>query len=108
VGKKNFGVWYDPGNVCYYSDGKLDPAEDAAAVDGLVRGMSVKDYRRPKRVDVTPGTGEVNFPAVMARLKKGGFTAGPLVIECLSPGDLRTLSEEAKRARKFVEELVRA
>ncbi len=108
VGKKNFAVWYDPGNVAYYSDGKIDPVEDAASVDGLVRGMSVKDYGKPKRVDVTPGTGLVNFPAVMTRLKQGGFTSGPLVIECLSPGDLATLLEEAKKARKFVEELVRA
>jgi len=108
VGKKDFGIWYDPGNVCYYSEGKLDPAEDAASVDGLVRGISVKDYQKPKRVDVTPGTGQVNFPAVMARLKKGGFTGGPLVVECLAPGDLKTLLEEAKKARKFVEELVRA
>lgn len=107
VGKKNFAVWYDPGNIAYYSDGKIDPAQDAASVDGLVRGMSVKDFRKPKRVDVTPGDGEVNFPAVMARLKRGGFTAGPLVIECLSPGDLPTLVQEAKKARKFVESLVR-
>ena len=25
VGHKNFGIWYDPGNIFYYSDGKLDP-----------------------------------------------------------------------------------
>jgi sugar phosphate isomerase/epimerase len=108
VGKKDFAIWYDPGNIAYYSDGKIDPAEDAASVDGLVRGMSVKDFQQPKRVDVTPGTGLVNFPAVMARLKKGGFTGGPLVIECLAPGDLKTLVEEAKKARTFVENLVRA
>jgi len=108
VGKKGFRIWYDPGNVLYYSDGKLDAVEDAATVDGLVCGMSVKDYQAPKRVDVTPGTGLVKFPAVMARLKKGGLTGGPLVVECLAPGDLKTLLEEAKKARKFVEELVRA
>lgn len=107
VGKKNFAVWYDAGNVAYYSDGKLDPVEDAASVNGLVCGMSVKDFAQPKRVDLTPGTGLVNFPAVMARLKQGGFTSGPLVIECLSPGELPTLVQEAKKARKFVEELVR-
>jgi sugar phosphate isomerase/epimerase len=106
VGKKNFGVWYDPGNVCYYSEGKLDPVKDAGTVDGLVRGMSVKDYRAPKRVDVTPGTGQVNFPGVMGRLAKGGFTSGPLVIECLSPGDLKALIQEATKARQFVEQLV--
>jgi len=36
VGKKNFAVWYDPGNIAFYSDGKLNPVEDAASVDGLV------------------------------------------------------------------------
>jgi sugar phosphate isomerase/epimerase len=107
VGKENFGVWYDPGNVFFYSDGKLNPIDDAASVDGLVRGMSIKDYRHPKRVDVTPGTGQVDFPAVMARLKKGGFTSGSLVIECLDPGDRKTLVGEATKARKFVEQLVR-
>jgi sugar phosphate isomerase/epimerase len=107
VGKENFGVWYDPGNVFYYSDGKLNPIEDAATVDGLVRGVSIKDYRHPQRVDVTPGTGQVDFPAVMARLKKGGFTSGPLVIECLNPGGRKALVAEARRAREFVEHLVR-
>jgi sugar phosphate isomerase/epimerase len=106
VGHKNFGLWYDPGNIFYYSAGKLDPVDDAATVDGIVQGMSVKDYRHPQRVDVTPGTGQVNFPAVMARLKKGGFIAGPLVIECLAPGDLKATLAEAKKARKFVEKLV--
>ena len=50
VGKKNFRLWYDPGNVFYYSDGKLDPVADAATVDGLVVGMSVKDFLPPKEV----------------------------------------------------------
>jgi sugar phosphate isomerase/epimerase len=108
VNHKNFTVWYDPGNIMYYSDGKLDPAQDAGTVDGLVRGMSIKDFAQPKRVDVTPGTGLVNFPGVMARLKQGGFTSGPLVIECLNPGDLKAITQEAKKARKFVEQLVRA
>ena len=108
VGQKNFALWYDPGNVFFYSKGELDPVVDAAAVDGIVRGMSVKDYMPPMRVELTPGTGKVNFPAVMARLKKGGFISGPLVIECLADGDSRFLVEEAKKARKFVEDLVRA
>ena len=74
VGKKNFGLWYDPGNIFYYSDGKLDPVEDAATVDGLVVGMSVKDYLPPKEVLVNIGSGKVDFPAVLRRLEKGGFT----------------------------------
>ena len=106
VGRKNFGLWYDPGNIFYYSDGKVDPVADSATVDGIVVGMSVKDYKHPKEVMVTPGTGQVNFPAVLARLKKGGFTTGPLIVETLAVGDLPALLAEAKKARKFLEDTV--
>ena len=105
VNHKNFRIWYDPGNIYYYSDGKLDPVDDAASVDGLVVGMCIKDYKHPKKVDLTPGTGMVDFPAVMARLKQGGFTGGPLVVECLEPGDLEQTLAEARKVRLFLEEL---
>jgi hypothetical protein len=67
--------------------------------------MCVKDYRHPKNVAVTPGTGQVNFPAVLARLKKGGFTGGPLIVECLEPADAEKTLGEAKKARLFLENL---
>jgi len=106
VGHKNFRIWYDPGNILYYSNAKLDPVADAAAVDGLVVGMCVKDYKHPKNVLVTPGTGMVDFPAVLARLKKGGFRRGPLVVECLKRGQLKQTLAEAKKARLFLKALV--
>ena len=105
VGHKNFRLWYDPGNIFYYSDGKLDPVDDAASVDGLVIGLSVKDYRPPKEVMVTPGTGQVNFRQVLARLRQGGFTRGPLIVECLERGDAAKVTAEARKARQFLEEL---
>lgn len=106
VGHRNFGLWYDPGNIYYYSDGQIDPVDDAATVDSLVVGMSVKDYLHPKRVDVTPGAGKVDFALVMARLIKGGFTRGPLIVETLAGGDQAKLLAEAKKSRVFVEDLV--
>lgn len=106
VNKKNFRLWYDPGNIFYYSDGRLNPVDDAATVDGLVVGMSVKDFLPPKSVDVTPGTGMVDFPKVLARLKQGGFTSGPLIVECLKPGTQAELLEEAKKAHSFLTSLV--
>jgi sugar phosphate isomerase/epimerase len=105
VHHKDFRIWYDPGNIYYYSDGKLDPVTDAATVDGLVVGMSVKDFRLPKEVLVTPGKGMVDFPKVFARLKQGGFTHGPLVVECLEQGDAKQITAEAKQAREFLEKL---
>jgi sugar phosphate isomerase/epimerase len=105
IGHKNFRLWYDPGNVFYYSDGKLDPVDDAAAVAGVVAGMIVKDFRPPKDVELTPGTGKVNFAKVLSRLQKDGFTHGPLVVECLDHGDLDHVNAEAVKARRFMEAL---
>ncbi|MHC4726805.1 MAG: sugar phosphate isomerase/epimerase family protein [Planctomycetota bacterium] len=105
VGHRNFGIWYDPGNIYYYSDGKRDPVDDAPTVDGLVVGMCIKDYKHPKNVAITPGTGQVNFPAVFERLKEGGFTRGPLIIECLDPGDVERTIVQARKTRLFLEEL---
>ena len=105
VGKKNFGLWYDPGNIFYYSDGKLDPVQDAATVDGLVMGMSVKDFLPPKEVLVNIGEGKVDFPKVMDRLKQGGFTGGPLIVECLARGALDSVKAAARKARLLLEKL---
>jgi sugar phosphate isomerase/epimerase len=106
IGHKNFKLWYDPGNIYYYSDGRIDPVNDAGEVDGLVCGMSIKDFLMPKNVDVTPGTGMVNFEGVMDRLRKGGFRKGPLIVECLSQGDLSFINSEALKARIFLEKLI--
>jgi sugar phosphate isomerase/epimerase len=112
VGHGNFRLWYDPGNILYYSDGDLDPVDDLHAVDGLVAGMCIKDFtmsekdgKMAKDVALTPGSGGVDFPAVVAGLQKGGFTRGPVVIECLARGDLPFLLNEAKRTKEFVERL---
>ncbi|MBM3881454.1 MAG: sugar phosphate isomerase/epimerase [Verrucomicrobia bacterium] len=107
VGHPNFRLWYDPGNIFYYSNGQLDPVDDAGTVDGLVAGVSVKDYRHPKDVAVTPGTGQVRFAEVFARLQRGGFTRGPLVVECTARGDVRQVTAAARQARQFVEALLR-
>ena len=107
VGKKNFGLWYDPGNIFYYSGGTIDPVNDVSSADGLIVGWSVKDFKPPKEVMVTPGTGQVNFREVFARAKKGGFTRGPLVVECLNKGDTAQVTAEARKARLFLEQLVK-
>ncbi len=106
VGHKNFNLWYDPGNIYYYSDGAIDPVADCADVDGLVTGMCVKDFKMPKDVNVTPGTGLVDFPGLFKRLRQGGFREGSLIIECLDNVDGSQLISEAIQARKMLEELV--
>jgi sugar phosphate isomerase/epimerase len=107
VGDPNIRIMYDPGNVGFYSNGSIDLVDDAAALDGVVHGMSVKDFRlEPRDVMITPGTGKVDFARVLARLRAGGFTGGPLTVECLHPGTIEQVNEEARRARRLVEEFV--
>ena len=106
VHHRAFTIMYDPGNICFYSDGKIDPVADCQAVLGLVTGMSVKDYRQPKEVALTPGTGQIDFAALVKKLRGGGFTHGPLMIEALKPGSLAETLAEAKKAKQFVERLV--
>lgn len=108
VGKKNFRVWYDPGNIFFYSNGEKDPIDDVPSVDGLIAGMSIKDFAPPKEVILTPGTGKVNFREVLSRAKKGGFRNGPLVVECLAKGDAAQVTAEAKKTRLMLEDLTRS
>jgi len=105
IAHKNFTLMYDPGNIYYYSNGEIDPVRDVTAVDGLVTSLSVKDYKHPKNVALTPGTGQVDFPALMTRLVKGGFTHGALLVETLAPGDPAHTLREARKARRFVERI---
>ena len=88
----------------------IPPAEKA--VNGLVTGMCIKDFQmsvvdgKPrKEVMLKPGTGRVDFPKIAAALKQGGFTGGPLLIECLGRGPLPSLLQEAKETKAFVEEV---
>ena len=108
VGKKNFRVWYDPGNIFFYSNGEKDPVDDVHSVDGLIAGMSIKDFAPPKEVILTPGTGKVNFREVLTRARKGGFRSGPLVVECLAKGDAAQVTAEAKKVRVMLEGLTRS
>ncbi len=104
VGHPGFNLWYDPGNIFYYSDGSLDPVDDAASVNGLVTGMCVKDFQPPKDVELNPGSGKVAFPRVLQILRAGGFSGGPLVVETLAPGDLPTTIENARRTREQLQQ----
>jgi sugar phosphate isomerase/epimerase len=108
VGHPSFRLWYDPGNIFYYSDGALDPVDDATTVDGLVAGMSIKDFLPPKEVLVNPGSGRVDFHGVLAALRKGGFTRGPMLVECLAKGDPSAVTIAARKTLRFLQELTGA
>jgi len=109
VNHEHFRVTYDPGNILHYSKGAADPVGETRPLAGLVHSMCVKDYEPDKSVNVTPGNGLVDFKKVLASLRKGGFTQGPLILETVAPAKTPTqATAEAKKALAFMKEFVRA
>jgi sugar phosphate isomerase/epimerase len=92
----NFKIWYDAGNVIYYT-GK-DPVEELKPIARHVTGFCAKDCAAVKsEVMIQFGTGKVDFAAVFATLQAAGFD-GPIMVECCEIG--ATAGETMARARE--------
>jgi len=103
VGHANFKVWYDAGNIIYYT-GK-DPVAELASVAKHVTGFCAKDCAAPKAEVMTQfGTGKVDFVAVFRLLKAAGFN-GPVMVEGVKVGE--TAQETTANARANREFLVK-
>ena len=109
VGHANFKIWYDAGNIIYYT-GK-DPVAELEPILPYVTGFCAKDCAatidatgKPKReVMIQFGLGEVNFLRVFQKLKSGGFN-GPIMVECCQPGATAAETTVNARAnREFLE-----
>jgi sugar phosphate isomerase/epimerase len=101
----NFKIWYDAGNIIYYT-GK-DPVEELKPIAQHVSGFCAKDCAAPKSdVMIQFGTGKVDFPSVFRTLKAAGFN-GPLMVECCKVG---ATAEEtminARANRTFLEQVL--
>jgi sugar phosphate isomerase/epimerase len=98
----NFKVWYDAGNIVYYT-GK-DPLEQLKPIAQYVTGFCAKDCDHQKgEVFLELGTGKVDFRAIAGELKKSGFN-GPVMVECCVKG--KTADEttaNARKSREFLE-----
>ena len=98
----NFSIWYDAGNIIYYT-GK-DPVAELGPVARHVTGFCAKDCGAEKSdVMIQFGTGKVNFVEVFKKLKASGFN-GPVMIECCKIGETPTeTTANARVNREFLE-----
>ena len=99
VNHPNFGVFFDPGNVVYYTG--RDPVKELEIIGPHVNGVVAKDCSAPHfleravgepafgaavtgagnpEVMIQFGAGKVNFASFFKRLKSFGFS-GPVMIE---------------------------
>jgi sugar phosphate isomerase/epimerase len=104
VAQPNFKIWYDAGNIIYYT-GK-DPLAELEPISKHVTGFCAKDCLEPKAEVMSQfGTGKVDFKAVFAKLKSVGFN-GPIMVEGVKVG--ATAEETTANARANREFLERA
>jgi sugar phosphate isomerase/epimerase len=105
VAHPNFKIWYDAGNIIYYT-GK-DPVEELKPIAQHVTGFCAKDCGAPKGdVMIQFGTGKVDFSAVFGTLKAAGFI-GPIMVECCRVGATPEATMANARAnREFLERVL--
>jgi len=100
----NFKVWFDAGNIIYYT-GK-DPLEELKLIAPQVTGFCAKDCAVQKgTVWLEFGAGKVDFRALFTELKRTGFN-GPVMVECCAQGDKpEIVTASAKKNREYLENL---
>jgi sugar phosphate isomerase/epimerase len=101
----NFRIWYDAGNIIYYT-GK-DPVEELKPIAQHVTGFCAKDCAAVRSdVMIQFGTGKVDFLSVFRTLKAAGFD-GPLMVECCKVGATpEETMANARANRTFLEQVL--
>jgi sugar phosphate isomerase/epimerase len=102
VNQPNFHIWYDAGNIIYYT-GK-DPIEQLKPIVQYVTGFCAKDCAGQKgEIWLDFGKGKVDFPAVFKMLKQAGYN-GPVMVECCAKGPTpEDVTAGARRNREMLE-----
>jgi sugar phosphate isomerase/epimerase len=102
VNQPNFKIWYDAGNIIYYT-GK-DPIEQLKPIAEYVTGFCAKDCAGLKgEILLDFGKGKVDFPGVFKVMKDAGFN-GPVMVECCAKGNsVAETTAGAKRNREQLE-----
>jgi len=95
VNHPNFGVWYDPGNIVYYTG--RDPLAEMVPLLPHITAFTAKDCAGANQeVMIQLGQGRVDFLALFRRLKQAGFR-GPIMVEGGAVG--ATADETTRHAR---------
>jgi sugar phosphate isomerase/epimerase len=107
VGHPNFSIWYDPGNIIYYTGG--DPVADLRPIVAHVSGLCAKDCDRPRGAVMSQfGSGKVDFAGVVGALKAAKF-AGPVFVEGIEVGPtLEATTANARANREFLDRVIAA
>jgi sugar phosphate isomerase/epimerase len=101
----NFKIWYDAGNIVYYT-GK-DPVEELKPIARHVTGFCAKDCGTVGGdVMIQFGSGKVDFAGVFGMLRAAGFD-GPIMVEgCKVGATAEETMANARANRIFLEDVL--
>ena len=101
-----FRLCFDPGNLLHYAGQR--PEAELPKLAPYVVAMCIKDQTGGLRgpVNVTPGDGQVDFPAVFKILADHSFEGKPAIVETLAGATLAEVSHEAKRAYTYLTQVL--
>jgi sugar phosphate isomerase/epimerase len=104
VNHPNFSIWYDAGNIVYYTGG--NPVDELKGIASHVTGFCAKDCAgKETPVMIQFGTGKANFTEVFQVLKNADFD-GPVMIECTGePESPQDATRMAVENRDFLKEV---
>lgn len=105
VGHPNFKIWYDAGNIIFYT-GK-DPVAELESIAQHVTGFCAKDCPKQRgEVMIQFGDGKVDFAGVFKKLKAAGFN-GPIMVEsCRVGATPDETTANARANRLFLEKVL--
>lgn len=118
VDHPGYRLCYDPGNLLYYAGD--DPVQALQILAPYVVAMCIKDEvgGQGGTVTVSPGDGDVDFPAIFRILNDHGYS-GPGIVETLGAGGSRAsgdagegqdtvaeVNREAVRAYKYLQSVL--
>ena len=105
VNHPNFKIWYDAGNIIYYT-GK-DPIEEFKPIAQHVTGFCAKDCPGVKGEVMSQfGSGKVDFAGVFKAMKAAGFN-GPVMVEGVKVGATpEETAANARANREFLEKVL--
>jgi sugar phosphate isomerase/epimerase len=125
INHPNFGIFFDPGNVIYYTG--TDPLVQLEMIAPRITGVIAKDCTGPQfklckagdpgfgagppnqggnEVMIQLGTGKVDFLGMFRKLKAAGFN-GPIVVEGGAAGaTVQATTDNAHANREFLEKVI--
>lgn len=106
VNHPGYRLCFDPGNLLYYAGQR--PEGELSKLAPYVVAMCIKDETGGIKgsVSVTPGDGDVDFPAVFKILNDHGFDGRPAIVETLAGSTLAEINAQARRAHAYLTQVL--